>query len=195
MSLPNLAELIHALDPSMCTPVTVPSSRAPAPQSASVRASYLDSTAARVNNLELVADAVPLEPSPALSRDPLPLGFSKYDRASALAFTSAVFPPTTAEEVVEHARQLAEALAGPDGSSCRVRTLARRVAVCRAQAEQLDVLLAAAVKRADFVAARALNGLLTGATKRMTVLLEHLAREAKPRSVVIAANTANGLVR
>jgi hypothetical protein len=51
------------------------------------------------------------------------------------------------------------------------------------------------VNRADFVAARTLNGLLTGATKRMTVLLEQLAREAKPRSVVIAAHTANVLVR
>jgi hypothetical protein len=170
-----------------------PSSRAPT--SASVLASYRDRTAARGNDLELVDDPRTLELSPALRRDPLPLGFSKYDKASALAFTSAVFPPATAEEVVEHARQLAEALAGPDGDSCRVRTLARRVAVSRAQAEQLDSLLAAAVKRQDFVAARALNGLLTGATKRMTVLLEQLAREAKPRSVVIAANTANVLVR
>jgi hypothetical protein len=191
--MPLPAELVHALNGSMCEPAVAPSSRAPASSSAPVLASYRDRTTDL--ELELVDNDQSIRPGPILPRPPPPLGFSPYDRASALAFTSAVFPPTTAEEVVEHARQLAEALAGPDGSSCRVRTLARRVAVCRAQAEQLDVLLAAAVKRADFVAARALNGLLTGATKRMTVLLEHLAREAKPRSVVIAANTANVLVR
>lgn len=137
-------------------------------------------------------------PGPLPTRDILPptrLGFSKADAAATLTFTKTQVPPTSAAEVVEHARSLAEALAGPDGISSRQRTLARRIAIVKTQAEHLDVLLGRAAAQRDFVAARELNHLLNGATKRLCSLIEQLARQAMPRAVVVSANTANVLVR
>ena len=97
-------------------------------------------------------------PAPLPPREAFPpsrLAFSTADAAATLTFTKVAFPPTNAAEAVEHARQLAQALASPqDGESCRTRTLARRIAITKAQAEHLDVLLGKAVAQRDFAGAR-----------------------------------------
>jgi hypothetical protein len=87
-----------------------------------------------------------------------------------LALTSFVTGGTV--ELVEHARDLAGALASPDGDTTRRRTIARALAVTRSQMDLVDAATGEALGRRDFEAAKALTKLADSMTRRFKMLLE-----------------------
>lgn len=127
-------------------------------------------------------------PVPPVHGAPRALGFSEYDRSAITAFVSG--DREEIAKLVEDARQLADALAGPAGDGARVRLLARMAAACRAQLRILEDLLAQRVAARDFEAVAVLNKTLDGVAKRMVMAVRQLGVESSLRqrpSVVISA--------
>ncbi|OJH38258.1 hypothetical protein BON30_24265 [Cystobacter ferrugineus] len=87
-----------------------------------------------------------------------------------LALTS--FVTGGAVELVEHARDLAGALAAPDGETTRRRTIARALSVTRSQMDLVDAAMGEALGRRDFEAVKALTKLADSMTRRFKMLLE-----------------------
>jgi hypothetical protein len=107
------------------------------------------------------------------------LGLSEYDRSSITAFVTG--DPDEISKLVEDARQLAEALAGPTGDGARVRLLARTAAACRSQLRLLERLLAQRVSARDFEAVTLLNRTLDSVARRMVMAVRQLAVESSLR--------------
>jgi hypothetical protein len=123
------------------------------------------------------------EPSP-----PPRLGLPALDQ---LALTS--FSTGDAAQLVEHARDLAGALAAPDGDTTRRRTIARVLAVTRSQMDLVDAAMGDALGRRDFEAVKALTKLADSMTRRFKVLLEEhrveLGRDKPVQMFVAHADT------
>lgn len=99
-----------------------------------------------------------------------------------LALTSFVIGD--AEQLVGHARGLAEALAGPDGDATRQRTIARSLAITRSQMDLVDAAIGAAMGRGDFGAVKVLTNLADSMTRRLKMLLdEHRIELGRDRPV------------
>jgi hypothetical protein len=86
--------------------------------------------------------------------------------------------------VVEHARGLAEALAGLDGNGARRRTISRAMAVTRSQMDLLDAAIGQALGQRDLEAVKALTKLADSMTRRLRMLLdEHRIELGRDRPV------------
>jgi hypothetical protein len=107
------------------------------------------------------------EPSP-----PPRLGLPAPDQ---LALTRFVTGDVT--ELVEHARGLAEALAGADGDGTRRRTISRSLALVRTEMDLVDAAVGAAMGRGDFKAMEALSRVAERLSRRMCALLDEHRRE------------------
>jgi hypothetical protein len=100
---------------------------------------------------------------------PLPrLGLPALDQLALTAFTSG----DSAAQLVDHARDLAGALAAPDGDTTRRRTIARALAITRSQLDLVDAAMGEALGRRDFEAVKALTKLADSLTRRFKMLLE-----------------------
>src|SRR5437868_14400603 len=93
------------------------------------------------------------------------LGLPQLDQ---LALTS--FITGDATQLVEHARDLAGALAAPDGDTTRRRTIARVLSVTRSQMDLVDAAMGEALGRRDFEAVKALTKLADVQTRRFRML-------------------------
>ena len=92
-------------------------------------------------------------------------------------------------ELVAHVRDSASSLAGPDRNEARMRMLARALASERARAVLVSAKLDECLVARDFEGAAALERVLMGTTRRMTMLMqEHrTACEAEQRRAVTVA--------
>ncbi len=127
--------------------------------------------------------------APALSKPQPPrVGLSVYDQAAAATFAAG-----DTGELVEHVRQHAEALAGPESRAVRARTLARAVARASMQLTNLEQMLGECLARHDEAGVTMVDKLLRSTTARLTALLAELRREEEgpQRSVVVMARTDN----
>jgi hypothetical protein len=124
-----------------------------------------------------------VEPSP-----PPRLGLPALDQLALTAFTTG-----DAAQLVEHARDLAGALAAPDGDTTRRRTIARALAVTRSQMDLVDAAMGEALGRRDFEAVKALTKLADSMTRRLKMLLEEhrieLGRDKPVQMFVAHADT------
>lgn len=121
------------------------------------------------NHLSL-APCVPGAEEPALARAELPqprLGLPPLDQLALTSFTTG-----NAAQLVEHARDLAGALAAPDGDTTRRRTIARALSVTRSQMDLVDAAMGEALGRRDLEAVKALTKLADSMTRRFKMLLE-----------------------
>lgn len=142
-------------------------------------------------HLSLAACAPDVE-EPALARAEPPqqprLGLPSLDQLAVTSFTTG-----GAAQFVEHARGLAEALAGPDGDGTRRRTIARTLAVTRTQMDLIDTAAGEALGRRDLESVRALTKLADSMTRRFKVLLEEhrieLGRDKPVQMFVAHADT------
>jgi hypothetical protein len=107
------------------------------------------------------------------------LGLSEYDRSAITAFVTG--EPGEINKLIADTRQLAEALAGPDGDGARVRLLSRHAAACRTQLRILEELLAQRMAARDFESVAALNRTLDGVAKRMVMAVKLLGVESALR--------------
>jgi hypothetical protein len=116
------------------------------------------------------------------------LGLPALDQLALTSFT--IGEPT---QLLEHARGLAESLAGPDGDGSRRRTIARALAVARSQMDLLDAAVGEALGRRDFEAVKTLTKLADSMTRRLKVLLEEhrieLGRDRPVQMFVAHADT------
>lgn len=123
------------------------------------------------------------EPSP-----PPRFGLPALDQ---LALTS--FATGDAAQLVEHARGLAESLAGPGGDGTRRRTISRSLSVSRSQMDLIDMAVGEALGRRDFEAVKSLTKLVDSMTRRLKMLLEEhrieLGRDKPMQMFVAHANT------
>jgi hypothetical protein len=117
--------------------------------------------------------AIP-EPEP-----PRQLGFSSFDNAAVTAFAKG--DATAVAQLIESTRLLAEALAGPEGDTVRVRMLARIVATARTQQRLLEALLGERLAQRDFEAVDAIEKVLNGVASRLSVMTRHLRAESETR--------------
>ena len=141
-------------------------------------------------HLSLAACASDAQPE-ALARAESPqprLGLPALDQ---LALTSFVTGGTV--DLVEHARDLAGALAAPDGDTTRRRTIARALAVTRSQMDLMDAAMGEALGRRDFDAVKSLTKLADSMTRRLKMLLEEhrieLGRDKPVQMFVAHADT------
>ncbi len=121
--------------------------------------------------------------------EPLPrLGLPQLDQ---LALTSFVTGGTV--NLVEHARDLASALASADGDTTRRRTIARALAVTRSQMDLVDAATGEALGRRDLEVVKALTKLADSMTRRFNTLLEEhrieLGRDKPVQMFVAHADT------
>jgi hypothetical protein len=116
------------------------------------------------------------------------VGLSGFDQAAAATFVAG-----GTGEIVEHVRQHAEALAGPESRAVRVRTLARAVAWTSIQLTNLEQMLGECLARHDEAGVTIVDKLLRSSTTRLTAPLAELRREEEgpQRSVVVMARTDN----
>jgi hypothetical protein len=108
-----------------------------------------------------------------------------------LALTSFVTGGTV--NLVEHARDLASALASADGDTTRRRTIARALAVTRSQMDLVDAATGEALGRRDLEVVKALTKLADSMTRRFNTLLEEhrieLGRDKPVQMFVAHADT------
>jgi hypothetical protein len=108
-----------------------------------------------------------------------------------LALTS--FTTGNAAQLVEHARGLAEALAGAEGDATRQRTIARVLAITRSQMDLIDAAMGEALGRRDLEVVKALTKLADSMTRRFKTLLEEhrieLGRDKPVQMFVAHADT------
>ncbi len=128
-----------------------------------------------------------MEPSP-----PPRLGLPALDQLALTSFTTG-----DAAQLVEHARDLAGALAAPDGDTTRRRTIARGLSVTRSQMDLIDAAVGEALGRRDFEAVKALTKLVDSMTRRFKALLEeHRVELGRDRPVqVLVAHADSVTVR
>ncbi|WP_426751129.1 hypothetical protein [Myxococcus sp. Y35] len=127
--------------------------------------------------------------APALGKtQPSRVGLSVYDQAAAAAFVTG-----GTGDLMEHVRQHAEALAGPESRGVRVRTLARAVSRASLQLTNLEQLLGDCLAKRDEAGVAMVDKVLRSTTARLTALLAELRREEEgpQRSVVVMARTDN----
>lgn len=93
-------------------------------------------------------------------------------------------------DLVEHARGLAEGLAGPSRNDVRIRTLARATAITRIHMSALEKLLGDRLAAHDFVGAKAVERHLKGATDRLVRLLEQHRADSRvaPSNLLLIDN-------
>ena len=120
-----------------------------------------------LHHLALVTSASG-EPDVPLARAEPRLGLPTLDQLALTSFVTG----DAAQLVVEHARSLAEALAGSDGDATRRRTIARSIAVTRSQMDLIDAAIGQALGRGDFEAVKVLTKLADSMTRRLRMLLE-----------------------
>jgi hypothetical protein len=119
------------------------------------------------------------EPDASLARAEPRLGLPTLDQ---LALTS--FVTGDAAQLVEHARSMAEALAGTDGDAVRQRTVARALAITRCQLDLIDAALGQALGQRDLEAVKVLTKLADSMTRRLRILLdEHRIELGRDRPV------------
>jgi hypothetical protein len=143
----------------------------------------------------LLAACVPDVEEPALAcAEPPPqprLGLPPLDQVALTCFTAG-----DVAELVEHARGLAESLAGQDGDSTRRRTIARALAVSRSQMDLIDAAMGEALGRRDFEAVKALTKLADVQTRRFRMLLEeHRIELGRDKPVMFVAHADTVTVR
>ncbi|WP_242370677.1 hypothetical protein [Anaeromyxobacter sp. SG26] len=118
------------------------------------------------------------------------LGLSRLDQAAVAAFTSG-----DTGEIVEDTRQLADALAGPDGDPARVRLMARAVAAARTQQRVLEALLGDRLAKRDREGVELVTAVLDGVSRRLAMFTKHLAAESalrrRPTVVIGRADTVS----
>jgi hypothetical protein len=129
-------------------------------------------TSKAISHLSL-APCAPDAPEAPLAREEPRLGLHVLDQVAITSFASS----GSSTIVVEHARGLAEALAGPDGDGSRRRTIARALAVTRGQMDLVDAAVGAAMGRRDFKAMEALSKVAERLSRRMCALLDEHRRE------------------
>jgi hypothetical protein len=116
------------------------------------------------------------------------LGLPALDQLALTAFTAG-----DAAQIVDHARDLAGALASLDGDNTRRRTIARSLSVTRSQMDLIDAAVGEALGRRDFEAVKALTKLADSMTKRLKMLLEEhrieLGRDTPVQMFVAHADT------
>ena len=121
---------------------------------------------------------------------PTRLGLSRLDQAAVAAFTAG-----DTGEIVEDARQLAAALAGPDGDPARVRLMARAVAAARTQQRVLEALLGDRLAKRDREGVELVTTVLEGVSRRLAMFTRHLAAESalrrRPTVVIGRADTVS----
>jgi len=110
---------------------------------------------------------------------PRQLGFSNFDNAAVTAFAKG--DATAVAQLIEATRSLAEALAGPEGDTVRVRMLARIVSTARTQQRLLEALLGERLAQRDFEAVDAIEKVLDGLAKRLSMMTKHLRAESEMR--------------
>jgi hypothetical protein len=132
----------------------------------SITASATDESLARVHDLPSRPRTAPEEPGGAVQRVPK-VALTAVER---IAVTRLVTGDP--EPVVAHAVDRASALSTDE--SCRRRTLAKALAIADTQAQQFSAALVDAVAKRDDDAARMLDRLLKGATRRVCWLSEAL---------------------
>jgi hypothetical protein len=111
------------------------------------------------------------------------LGLSPYDE---LAATALVMGDGKAE-LVEHVRQRADALAGPDRDSVRLRVIARALSIAAESMNLLQSLLGARLAKGDLKGVELMEKTLARVEKRLDLLLTQHREEShqgqKPLSV------------
>jgi hypothetical protein len=132
------------------------------------------------------------EPQPeALARAESPQSRLGLPALDLLALTS--FTTGNAAQLVEHARGLAEALAGAEGDATRKRTIARVLAITRSQMDLIDAAMGEALGRRDLEVVKALTKLADSMTRRLKTLLEEhrieLGRDKPVQMFVAHADT------
>ncbi len=120
-----------------------------------------------------IASCSPDAQDTSLAREEPRLGLPVLDQVAIASFASS----GSSTVVVEHARGLAEALAGPDGDGSRRRTIARALAVTRGQMDLVDAAVGAAMGRRDFKAMEALSKVAERLSRRLCDLLDEHRRE------------------
>jgi len=100
-----------------------------------------------------------------------------------------------ADQAIEHARSLAEALTGIDRDGVRLRVLAKALAAERTLQALLEALLAERVRRADVQGVRTLNEALRGSVARLErlALAHRLESHAGSRPSVVLINHADNV--
>lgn len=119
------------------------------------------------------------------------LGLSWLDQLAVGAFTTG-----DTRELIEHARGLAESLAGPDRDGSRLRLLSRAVAEARVHEQVLIALLADRLAKRD-PGVDLVERVLRGVTKRLALLSEQHRVECSGgrRTVVMVGHADNVDVR
>jgi hypothetical protein len=115
--------------------------------------------------------------APSQPASPSRLGLTPLDQAAVITFAGG----SGTSDLVEDARQLAEALAGPDGDAARVRLLARATAAARTQERVLEILLGEQVAKRDVEGVELINRTLDGVSRRLVALVKQLAVESSLR--------------
>lgn len=93
---------------------------------------------------------------------------------------------------IEHARGLAEALAGPGHDEVRLRTLSRAIALARTQQSLLDALLLERLAQRDVVGVELVEKVLRGVSCRLVKLLDaHRLESAQQRRVAVVVAHAD----
>jgi hypothetical protein len=130
-------------------------------------------------------DLAPSDPSTAPR-----LVLSPLDKAAAVAFAG----DGDLADLIEDARQLAEALAGDDGDQARVRLLARATSAARTQQRVLEVLLGARLAKRDAEGVELINRTLDGVSRRLVALVKQLSVESalSKRPTVYVAHAEEG---
>lgn len=118
---------------------------------------------------------------------PSRLGLSWLDRLSLERMVKG-----DATNVVEHVRSLAEALAGPEGNQVRLRTLARTIAVTRAEQGLLEAMIMERLAERDIQGVELVDKVLKGVAGRLVKLLEaHRLESSQQRRVSVVVTHAD----
>ncbi len=100
-----------------------------------------------------------------------------------------------ADQAIQHARSLAEALTGIDRDGVRLRVLAKALAAERTLQALLEALLAERVRRADVQGVRTLNEALRGCVARLErlAIAHRLDSHSGSRPSVVLINHAENV--
>ena len=99
------------------------------------------------------------------------------------------------ETAIEHARGLADALAGPDSAGARLRTLARAIAATETQRALLETVLMQRLAKRDGEGVEMIDRVLRSLTVRTARLIEaHRAEsQGQHRAVTVAVGHADSV--
>lgn len=116
---------------------------------------------------------------PANASYPEQLGLSRYDATAVTAFVKGDRDEIAA--LIEDTRLVAQGLASEGGDAARVRMAAREAAAARSQARVLQALLGERLAARDTVGVELISKALDGTTRRLALMLKHLAMESALR--------------